>query len=256
MNCTTGYDTMQYMEPLGVFAGIAPWNFPAMIPMGWMAPLCIATGNTHGAQGRELRARRRSLRIAELWQEAGLPKGVLNVVTCSRNEAEILLQPPRRQGHLLRRLDVGRPAHLSTTAAANGKRVQALTEAKNHALVLRGRRAGAHGAAASSTPPAAAPASAAWRCRWSWPRRRSPTSWWPRSRRLMQRAEDRPGLRQDQPARPAGQRRAPRVRHRLDREGHRGRREAGARRPQASRCPGYENGFYLGPTLFDHVSRA
>ena len=46
MNCTTGYDTVQYLEPLGVFAGIAPWNFPAMIPMGWMAPLCLATGNT------------------------------------------------------------------------------------------------------------------------------------------------------------------------------------------------------------------
>ncbi|HYW81641.1 MAG TPA: aldehyde dehydrogenase family protein, partial [Spirochaetia bacterium] len=46
MNATPGYDTTQYLEPLGVFAGIAPWNFPAMIPMGWMAPLCIATGNT------------------------------------------------------------------------------------------------------------------------------------------------------------------------------------------------------------------
>ena len=46
MNLTTGHDTTQYLEPLGVFAGIVPWNFPAMIPMGWMAPICIATGNT------------------------------------------------------------------------------------------------------------------------------------------------------------------------------------------------------------------
>ena len=46
MNVTRGYDTAQYYEPIGVFAGIAPWNFPAMIPMGWMAPICIATGNT------------------------------------------------------------------------------------------------------------------------------------------------------------------------------------------------------------------
>ena len=46
MNVSSGYDTVMYNEPLGVFAGIAPWNFPAMIPHGWMTPLCIATGNT------------------------------------------------------------------------------------------------------------------------------------------------------------------------------------------------------------------
>ena len=45
MNVSTGYDTIQFREPLGVFAGIAPWNFPAMIPHGWMAPICIVTGN-------------------------------------------------------------------------------------------------------------------------------------------------------------------------------------------------------------------
>ena len=46
MNVATGHDTVSYREPLGVFAGIAPFNFPAMIPFGWMLPLCIATGNT------------------------------------------------------------------------------------------------------------------------------------------------------------------------------------------------------------------
>ena len=46
MNVSTGHDTVSYREPLGVFAGIAPFNFPAMIPFGWMLPLCIATGNT------------------------------------------------------------------------------------------------------------------------------------------------------------------------------------------------------------------
>lgn len=45
MNVSTGYDTVQFRHPIGVFAGIAPWNFPAMIPHGWMAPICIATGN-------------------------------------------------------------------------------------------------------------------------------------------------------------------------------------------------------------------
>ncbi len=45
MNVSTGYDTTRFNHPIGVFAGIAPWNFPAMIPQGWMAPICIATGN-------------------------------------------------------------------------------------------------------------------------------------------------------------------------------------------------------------------
>ncbi len=135
MNCTPGYDTTQYMEPLGVFAGIAPWNFPAMIPMGWMAPLCIATGNTMVLKAASF-VPQTSMRIMELWSEAGLPKGVLNLVTCSRNEAEILLKHPDIQGvSFVGSTSVG--LHIYATAAANGKRVQALTEAKNHALVLR-----------------------------------------------------------------------------------------------------------------------
>lgn len=134
MNCTSGYDTVQYTEPLGVFAAIAPWNFPAMIPMGWMAPLAIATGNTLVLKAASYTPQT-SLRIAELWAEAGLPKGVLNVVTCSRNEAEILLRHPDVKGvSFVGSTSVGR--HIYATAAANGKRVQCLTEAKNHALVL------------------------------------------------------------------------------------------------------------------------
>jgi malonate-semialdehyde dehydrogenase (acetylating)/methylmalonate-semialdehyde dehydrogenase len=135
MNCTTGYDTTQYMEPLGVFAGIAPWNFPAMIPMGWMAPLCIATGNTIVLKAASFTPHT-SMRICDLWVEAGLPPGVLNLVTCSRNEAEILLRHPHVKGiSFVGSTSVGK--HIYATAAANGKRVQALTEAKNHALVLR-----------------------------------------------------------------------------------------------------------------------
>ncbi|HVO40177.1 MAG TPA: CoA-acylating methylmalonate-semialdehyde dehydrogenase [Spirochaetia bacterium] len=134
MNATPGYDTTQYMEPLGVFAGIAPWNFPAMIPMGWMAPLCIATGNTMVIKAASF-VPRSSMRIMELWQEAGLPAGVLNLVTCSRNEAEILLRHPDVKGiSFVGSTSVGK--HIYATAAANGKRVQALTEAKNHALVM------------------------------------------------------------------------------------------------------------------------
>jgi malonate-semialdehyde dehydrogenase (acetylating)/methylmalonate-semialdehyde dehydrogenase len=135
MNCTVGYDTTQYMEPLGVFVGIAPWNFPAMIPMGWMAPLCIATGNTFVLKAASF-VPQSAIRIVELWQEAGLPNGVINLVTCARSEAEILLKHPDVKGiSFVGSTSVGR--HIYATAAANGKRVQALTEAKNHALVLR-----------------------------------------------------------------------------------------------------------------------
>jgi malonate-semialdehyde dehydrogenase (acetylating) / methylmalonate-semialdehyde dehydrogenase len=134
MNCTVGYDTTQYMEPMGVFAGIAPWNFPAMIPHGWMAPLCVATGNTMVIKAASFTPQT-SMRIMDLWAEAGLPKGVLNLVTCSRNEAEILLKHPDVKGvSFVGSTSVGK--HIFATAAANGKRVQALTEAKNHALVL------------------------------------------------------------------------------------------------------------------------
>jgi malonate-semialdehyde dehydrogenase (acetylating)/methylmalonate-semialdehyde dehydrogenase len=77
-----------------------------------------------------------AMRLTELWEEAGLPAGVLNVVTTSRNEAEILLRHPAIKGvSFVGSTSVG--LHIYTTAAANGKRVQALTEAKNHALVLR-----------------------------------------------------------------------------------------------------------------------
>src|SRR5208337_1569102 len=135
MNATPGYDTTQYLEPVGVFAGIAPWNFPAMIPMGWMAPLCIATGNTMIIKAASF-VPRTSMRMMELWAEAGLPSGVLNLVTCSRKEAEILLTHPDVKGiSFVGSTTVGK--HVYATAAANGKRVQALTEAKNHALVLR-----------------------------------------------------------------------------------------------------------------------
>jgi malonate-semialdehyde dehydrogenase (acetylating)/methylmalonate-semialdehyde dehydrogenase len=135
MDVTPGYDTVRFNEPMGVFAGIAPWNFPAMIPQGWMAPICIATGNTMVLKAASF-APQSAMRITELWREAGLPKGVLNVVTTSRAEAEILLKHPDIKGvSFVGSTSVG--LHIYTTASANGKRVQALTEAKNHALVMR-----------------------------------------------------------------------------------------------------------------------
>lgn len=134
MDTSTGYDTVLYREPVGVFAGIAPFNFPGMIPMGWMTPLCIACGNTIVIKAASMTPMT-SMRCAELWQEAGLPDGVLNLVTCSRNEAEILLKHPDVRGiTFVGSTSVG--LHVYATAAAHGKRVQALCEAKNHGLVL------------------------------------------------------------------------------------------------------------------------
>ena len=134
MNTSAGYDTVLYKEPVGVFAGIAPFNFPGMIPMGWMTPLCIAAGNTIVIKLSSITPMT-AMRCAELWQEAGLPDGVLNLVTCTRNEAEILLGHPDVKGiTFVGSTSVG--LHIYGKAAAKGKRVQALCEAKNHGLVL------------------------------------------------------------------------------------------------------------------------
>lgn len=135
MNVSTGFDTVSYREPLGVFAGIAPWNFPAMIPMGWMAPLALTTGNTFVLKAASF-VPQTSMRMADLLAEAGIPKGVFNLVTAGREEAELLLTHPKIRGiSFVGSTKVGR--HIYATAASTGKRVQCLTEAKNHALILR-----------------------------------------------------------------------------------------------------------------------
>lgn len=134
MNASSGYDTCLYRESLGVFAGITPFNFPAMIPMGWMAPMCIACGNTmvlkvSGATPMT------ALKIAEIYREAGLPDGVLNIISCDRHITNELLTNPAIKGiSFVGSTSVGK--YIYKTAAEAGKRVQALCEAKNHALVL------------------------------------------------------------------------------------------------------------------------
>ena len=134
MNVAAGYDTVSFREPLGVFVGIAPYNFPAMIPMGWMLPFCITTGNTFVLKAASM-VPQTAIRMLELLIEAGLPKGVVNLVTCSRVEADSLLVHPDVRGiSFVGSTSVGQ--HIYKTAAGAGKRVQALTEAKNHALVL------------------------------------------------------------------------------------------------------------------------
>lgn len=162
LNVSHGHDTVMYREPVGVFAGIVPYNFPAMIPFGWMIPLCITTGNTFVLKAASM-VPQTAVRMLELLIEAGLPQGVVNLVTCSRNEAELLLKHPDVVGICyVGSTSVG--LHIYSTAAAHGKRVQALCEAKNHGLVLR---------TPSSNrlrpglliPALAAPVSVVWLCR-------------------------------------------------------------------------------------------
>lgn len=135
LQVTTGFDTATYRMPLGVVAGIVPFNFPAMIPWGWMVPLAIATGNTVVLKAASYTPLT-SMRIMELfYEEGGFPKGVVNLVTCSRKESELFLTDPRVKAvTFVGSTEIGKQVY--SKAAANGKRVQAQCEAKNHALVL------------------------------------------------------------------------------------------------------------------------
>ena len=134
MDASTGFDTVKYREPMGVFAGIVPVNFPAMIPFGWMAPVCLACGNTMVLKAASLTPRT-AMRIGEIYKEAGIPDGVINIVTCSRNEINTILEHPDVKGiTFVGSTPVG--LKIYEKAAASGKRCQALCQAKNHALIL------------------------------------------------------------------------------------------------------------------------
>jgi malonate-semialdehyde dehydrogenase (acetylating) / methylmalonate-semialdehyde dehydrogenase len=132
-NVSSDVDTFSFREPLGVVAGITPFNFPAMVPM-WMFPVAIACGNTFVLKPSE-RDPSASIRIAELWQEAGLPDGVFNVVHGDKLAVDALLD----------HADIAAISFVGSTpiakyiherGSANGKRVQALGGAKNHAIIL------------------------------------------------------------------------------------------------------------------------
>lgn len=133
LNVGRGVDSMSYMQPLGVCAGISPFNFPAMVPM-WMFPIAIACGNTFILKPSE-KDPSVPLRLAELLIEAGLPKGVFNVVNGDKKVVDVLLTDHRIQAVSF----VGSTPvaeYIYATASAHGKRVQALGGAKNHMLVM------------------------------------------------------------------------------------------------------------------------
>lgn len=134
MEATRSHDITLYRESVGVFLGIVPYNFPAMIPFGWFIPLCIVAGNCMVLKAASM-VPQTGMRLLELLYEAGLPKGVVNLITCSRNEVTELISHPDICGvSFVGSTSTGK--HIYATAASHGKRVQCLTEAKNHALVL------------------------------------------------------------------------------------------------------------------------
>jgi malonate-semialdehyde dehydrogenase (acetylating)/methylmalonate-semialdehyde dehydrogenase len=120
-------------QPVGVCAGITPFNFPAMVPM-WMYPLAVACGNTFVLKPSE-KVPSTSLRLARLFHEAGLPPGVLNVVPGDAEAVDAILGHPDVSAvSFVGSTPVAK--HVYETAARAGKRVQALGGAKNHAVVL------------------------------------------------------------------------------------------------------------------------
>jgi malonate-semialdehyde dehydrogenase (acetylating)/methylmalonate-semialdehyde dehydrogenase len=130
---SAGVDVFSFREPLGVCAGITPFNFPAMVPM-WMHPVAIACGNTFVLKPSERDPSASNL-MAEMWAEAGLPPGAFNVVHGDKEAVDTLLHHP----------DVAAVSFVGSTpiaryiheqATASGKRVQALGGAKNHAIVM------------------------------------------------------------------------------------------------------------------------
>ena len=132
-NVGTGVDTYSMRQPLGVVAGITPFNFPAMVPL-WMFPVALACGNTFVLKPSE-KDPSASLVLAELLKEAGLPDGVFNVVHGDKEAVDALLahRTSRRSASSARRR---LPSTSTRAARAHGKRVQALGGAKNHMVVL------------------------------------------------------------------------------------------------------------------------
>ncbi|MDX2060746.1 MAG: CoA-acylating methylmalonate-semialdehyde dehydrogenase [Gemmatimonadales bacterium] len=130
---STGIDNWTFRQPLGVVAGITPFNFPVMVPM-WMFPLAIACGNTFVLKPSE-RDPSPSLRLAQLLAEAGLPKGVFNVVQGDKVAVDALLEHPDvRALSFVGSTPIAQ--YLYETGARHGKRVQALGGAKNHLVVM------------------------------------------------------------------------------------------------------------------------
>ena len=132
-NVGTAVDTHTVRQPVGVCAGITPFNFPAMVPL-WMFPMAIACGNTFILKPSE-KVPSASIKMAELFKEAGLPDGVFNVVHGDKAAVDAILNHPGIHAvSFVGSTPIAK--YIYETCAKNGKRVQALGGAKNHAVVL------------------------------------------------------------------------------------------------------------------------
>jgi len=132
-NAGTGVDCYSLRQPVGVCAGITPFNFPVMVPL-WMFPVAIACGNTFVLKPSE-KVPSASMKMAELFKEAGLPDGVFNVVHGDKEAVDLILNHPGISAvSFVGSTPIAK--YIYETCAKNGKRVQALGGAKNHAVVL------------------------------------------------------------------------------------------------------------------------
>ncbi len=132
-NVSTSVDAYSILQPLGVVGVISPFNFPAMVPM-WFVPIAIATGNAVVIKPSEKDPSAVNA-VAELWRQAGLPDGVMNVVHGDKEAVDALLDNPAvRSLSFVGSTPIAK--YVYERGTANGKRVQALGGAKNHMLVL------------------------------------------------------------------------------------------------------------------------
>lgn len=132
-NVSRGIDAVTFRQPLGVVAGVSPFNFPAMVPM-WMFPVALACGNTFIMKPSE-KVPTLMIELAKLLKEAGLPDGAFNVLHGDKVAVDVLLTDPGIAAvSFVGSTPVAEYVH--TTAVANGKRVQALGGAKNHMVVM------------------------------------------------------------------------------------------------------------------------
>ncbi len=246
---STGVDTYTLRQPLGVVAGITPFNFPAMVPM-WMYPVAIACGNTFVLKPSE-KDPSVSMMAAELMAEAGLPNGVFNVVHGDKVAVDSILEHPDIAAvSFVGSTPIAR--YISETGTAHGKRVQALGGAKNHMIVLPDADMDLAADAAVS----AGYGSAGERCMAI----SVVVTVGDAADQLLPKVAERIAKLQVGPGDREGSEMGPLV-TREHRDKVKGYIDAGESEGatlladgRGLRVDGFEEGFYLGPTLFDNVS--
>jgi malonate-semialdehyde dehydrogenase (acetylating)/methylmalonate-semialdehyde dehydrogenase len=247
----SGIDSWSLRQPVGVCAGITPFNFPAMVPM-WMFPIAIACGNTFVLKPSE-KDPGCPIRLAELLTEAGAPAGVLNVVNGDRESVETLLTDPGVDAVSF----VGSTPiaeYVYRTGSNHGKRVQALGGAKNHMVVMPD----ADVSVAAHALAGAAYGSAGERCMAI----SVAVAVGDAGDRLVKALQAELAAIRVLPGTADGADMGPLVtREHLERV--LGYVEAGVQEGarlvvdgRAHKVPGHERGFFMGPVLFDHVSAA